>query len=178
MKVFSCHCKNAKLFRISRRNVGKGCFAARITHYWPVLTNRYFRPWHKLDKCLCLPHVFSFVFACAKSAHVFQKLSYSFCGLCLQLITLPQTERLFYILLRSQAPQQQYTVHCMHYSIILWAHLSEPLVKESQMSKFDGKNHNTACSSYLITHYHYVRVMDRYTETLHMKKMASVVVSL
>ena len=139
MKAFSCHCKNPKFFRISHGSVGKGCFAARITHYWPVLTNRYFRPWHKLDKCLCLSYVFSFVLACAKSAHVFQKLSYSFCGLCLQLITLPQTERFFYILLRSQAPQQQYTIHCMHYSIILWAHLSEPLVKESQMSKFDGK---------------------------------------
>ena len=54
-----------------------------------------------------------FVLTCAKSAHVFQKLSYSLCGLCLSLsplITLPQTVRLFYVSLRSQAPQQQYTV--------------------------------------------------------------------
>ena len=47
------------------------------------------------------------------------------------LITLPQTLRLFYVPLRSQAPQQQYTVHCMHYSITLWAYLSEPLIKDS-----------------------------------------------
>ena len=72
-------------------------------------------PWRKLDdKCLCLPYVFSSVLACAiKSAHVFQELSYSLRGLCLSLsslITLPQTVRLFYISLHSQAPQQQYTV--------------------------------------------------------------------
>ena len=57
--------------------------------------------------------MFGSVLTCAKSAHVFQKLSYSFCGLCLSLsplITLPQTVRLFYVSLRSQAPQQQYTV--------------------------------------------------------------------
>ena len=55
----------------------------------------------------------------------------------LSLITLPQTlVRLFYVSLRSQALQQQYTVLCMHYGITLWAYLSEPLVKES---KFDGK---------------------------------------
>ena len=35
------------------------------------------------DKCLCLSYVFSSVLACAKSAHVFQKLSYLLCGLCL-----------------------------------------------------------------------------------------------
>ena len=55
---------------------------------------------------ICSP----FVFACAKSAYVFQKLSYSLCGLCLSLfslITLPQTVR---VSLHSQAPQQQYTV--------------------------------------------------------------------
>ena len=70
-------------------------------------------------------HVF---LACVKSAHVFQKLSYLLCGLCL---TLPQTLRLFYVSLHSQAPQQQYIVHCMHYGITLWAYLSEPLVKDS-----------------------------------------------
>ena len=36
-------------------------------------------------KCLRLPYVFGSVLACAKSAHVFQKLSYSLCGLCLSL---------------------------------------------------------------------------------------------
>ena len=32
-----------------------------------------------------------------------------------------------YVSLRSQVPQQQYTVHCMcmHYGITLWAYLSE-----------------------------------------------------
>ena len=40
-------------------------------------------PQRKLDdKCLCLSYVFSFVLVCAKSAHVFQKLSYLLCGLC------------------------------------------------------------------------------------------------
>ena len=65
-------------------------------------------PRHKLD-------VFGSVLACAKSDHVFQKLSYSLCGPCLSLsslysTTLPQTVRLFDISLHSQAPQQQYTV--------------------------------------------------------------------
>ena len=39
--------------------------------------------------------------------------------------------RLFDVSLRSQAPQQQYTVHCTHYGITLWAYLSELLVKDS-----------------------------------------------
>ena len=63
-------------------------------------------PRRKLD-------VFGSVLACAKSAHVFLKLSYSLCGLCLSLsslITLPQTVRLLYVSLCSQAPKQQYTV--------------------------------------------------------------------
>ena len=54
-----------------------------------------------------------FILACAKSAHVLQKLSYSLGRLCLSLsslITLPQTVRLFYVSLGSQAPQQQYIV--------------------------------------------------------------------
>ena len=65
-------------------------------------------PRRKLD-------VFGSVLARAKSAHVFQKLSYSLCGLCLSLssLTLPQTVRLFYVSLRSQAPKQQYTVLSM-----------------------------------------------------------------
>jgi len=33
----------------------------------------------------------------------------------------------------------------------------------------------TACSSHLITHYRYVRVTEKYTETLHVKKMADLV---
>ena len=30
-------------------------------------------------------------------------------------------------------------LHCMHYGITLWAYLSEPHKRQSQMSKFDGK---------------------------------------
>ena len=42
--------------------------------------------------------------------------------------------------LRFIAPQQQYTVHCMHNGITLWAYLSEPLVKDGHKRlKFDGK---------------------------------------
>ena len=54
------------------------------------------------------------------------------CFADLSLITLRQTLRLFYVSLRSQAPKQQYTVHCMHYSITLWAYLSELHVKDNQ----------------------------------------------
>jgi len=64
----------------------------------------------------------------------------------------------------------------MHYGITLWAYLSEPLVKELQTSKFDGKaTINTTCSSHLITHYRYVRVTEKYMEILHVKKMADLV---
>ena len=145
---------------------------------------------------------------------MFQKLSYSFCGLCLSLsplITLPQTVRRFYVSLRSQAPQQQYTVlsflrckgmatftnwplhvhhgitlwaylsqthrpialHCMHYGITLWAYLSEPLIKDSH--KRSTENTIPRAPSHVITHYRYVRVTERYTETLHVKKMADLV---
>ena len=191
------------------------------------------------QKLSYLPYVFGSVLACAKSAHLFQKLYYSLCGLCLSLsslVTLPQTVRLFYISLCSQAPQQQcivlsfpsmrrhghshkltsshalryYTVgipfsialhcmhysitlwaylsqthrpialHCMHYGITLWAYLSEPLIKDShkRLSSTEILNHNTTipCApSHMITHYRYVRVTERYTETLHVKKMADLV---
>ena len=123
--------------------------------------------------------MFGSVLTCAKSAHVFQKLSYSFCGLCLSLsplITLPQTVRLFYVSLRSQAPQQQYTVlsflRCegmatvtnwslhVHHGITLCAYLSQthrPIALHcmhygitlwAYLSEqtFDGKHYYTACS--------------------------------
>ena len=67
-------------------------------------------------------HVFDSVLACAKSAYVFQKLSYLLCGLCLSLssLTLPHTVRLFYISLRSLlAPQQECTV--LSFSL-MWRH--------------------------------------------------------
>ena len=62
-----------------------------------------------------------------------------------------------------------YTIHCMHYGITLRAYLSEPFVKESHKRLNSMEN---VCSSHLITHYVYVRVTERYTETLHVKKMA------
>ena len=79
----------------------------------------------------------------------------------------PQTVslRLFYVSLCSQAPQQQYTIHCMDYytvGIPFWT-------ARSQMSKFDGKT-TIPCAE--VTHYRYVRVMERYIETLHVKKVA------
>ena len=37
------------------------------------------------------------------------------------------------------------------------------------------KKHNTTCSSDLITHYCYIHVMERYTDILHMKKIADLV---
>ena len=57
----------------------------------------------------------SVLFLPVQSDHVFQKLSYSLCGTCLSLSslysrTLPQTVRLFDVSLRSQAPEQQYTI--------------------------------------------------------------------
>ena len=43
------------------------------------------------------------------------------------------------------------------------------LVKDSHNRLSSTEN---ACSSHLITHSRYVRIKERYTETLHMKKMA------
>ena len=95
----------------------------------------------------------------------------------LSLITLPQTLKLFYVSLHSQAPQKQYIVHCMHYGITLWAYLSEPLKKDihKRLSSTEKPQYNTTCSSHLITHYRYIRVTEKYTETLHMKKIGDLV---
>ena len=103
-------------------------------------------PQHKLDDVFMLCHM------CSVLSLPVQSLLNS------SLNTLPQTVRLFYVSLRSQAPQQQYTIQCMHYSIYtLWAYLSEQLVKDSHKRLS------------LI-----VRVTEKYTETLHVKKMAAV----
>ena len=124
------------------------------------------------DKCLCLSYVFGSVLDCM--CKVCSGVSEALL-IALLLITLTQTVRLFYVSLRSQAPQQQYTVHCMHYGITLWAYLTEPLVKDShkRLSSTE-KPQYCACSSRLITHYHYVRATEIYTETLHVKKMVDV----
>ena len=73
-------------------------------------------PRRKLDdKYLCLLYVFGFVLACAKLLTCFR----SFALQTLSLTALPQTLRLFYISLHSQAPQKQHIVHCMHYGIAM-----------------------------------------------------------
>ena len=47
---------------------------------------------------------------------------------------------------------------------------------QSQTSKFDGKTTILHAPSHMITHYHYVRVTERYTETLRVKRMADFIV--
>ena len=81
------------------------------------------------DKCLCLSCAFGSVLVCAKSAHVFQKLSYLLCGLCTSSSS-SDTKAFLHFIVFSDSPTA-YTVHCMHYGIILWAYLSELLVKDS-----------------------------------------------
>ena len=123
------------------------------------LLNEQQNPRHKLDdKCLCY-HTCSVLIlpvqsllTCFRSITRFSLLKF--------VITLPQTVRLFYVSLRSQAPQQQYTIHCMHYGITLRAYLSE---LRSQKTV-------TNVTSYLITYYRYIHITERYTETLHVKK--------
>ena len=93
-------------------------------------------PRRKLDgKCLCLSYVFSSVLACAKSAHVFQKLSDSLCGLCLSFLTnnsSSDTKTFLRFIVFSGFPTAiSYIVHCMHHGITQWAYLSEPLIKDS-----------------------------------------------
>ena len=102
---------------------------------------------------------------------MFQKFSHW----TLSPITLPQTLRLFYISLCSQAPQQQYIIHCMHYGITLWVYLSEPLVKDSHKCLSLTEKPQYHVPGHLITNYRYVRVTEKYTETLHVKKMADLV---
>ena len=76
-----------------------------------------------LCSCLCIVgsqcfrrshsyHMCSILFLPVQSLlmHMFQKLSYLLCGLCLSSLTLPLTVKLFNISLCSQAPQQQYIV--------------------------------------------------------------------
>ena len=65
------------------------------------------------DKCLCLSYVFLVLFLPVRSLLMCFRLT----SRTLSLITLPQTLRLFYISLRSQAPQQQCSliVHALWY---------------------------------------------------------------
>ena len=81
--------------------------------------------------------------------------------------------RLFYISLHSQAPQQQYLVHCMHYGITLWAYLFEQLVKDSHkhLSSTEKPQYRVfkSLDQALLLRMCYGEI---YTETLQMKKMA------
>ena len=103
-----------------------------------IVCSKCFRRFHACHMCSIL-----FLPVQSSLMHIFQKLSYLLCGLCLSLssLTLPQTVRLFNISLNSQAPQQQYTVlsfssmqrhghshkltswHAL-YGITLWPYLS------------------------------------------------------
>ena len=45
-------------------------------------------------------------------------------------------------------------LHCMPYSITMWAYLSELLIKDShKTSKFDGKTTIPRAPSHVLTHY-------------------------
>ena len=62
-------------------------------------------------------------------------------------------------------------LHCGH----TFLSLSQETVTWSQSSKFDEKTTIPRAPSHVITHYRFVRVTERYTETLHMKKIADLV---
>ena len=87
------------------------CFARPFLYFSHLLINstEVQNPWHNLDgKYLCLPHVFGSVLTCANLLMCLRSsLTRS---VDLSLITFPQTLRLFYVSLHSQAPQQQYIV--------------------------------------------------------------------
>ena len=129
---------------------------------------------HKLDdKCLCLSYMCSVLFLPVQSLLTCSK------ALLLALWTLSLTNNsssdskaFLHFMEFSSSPT---TVHCpLH---VLWyCTVGIPFwtarKRQSQTSKVRRKKHNTVCSSHLITHYHYVRVTERYMETLHVKKMA------
>ena len=119
--------------------------------------------------CLCIS--FGSVLTCAKSAHVFQ----NFFLLDFVSNNSSSTLRLFYISLHSQAPEQQYIVHCMHYGITLCAYFSELLVKDSHKCLSLTEKPQYYVPGHLTTHYHYVCDTKKYMETLHVKKMADLV---
>ena len=86
-------------------------------------------PRRKLDdKCLCLSCVFGSVLACAKSAHVFQKLSCSLCGLCLWLITSSDSKAFLCFIAFSGSPTATHRpLHALRYYTVgirkgIWKH--------------------------------------------------------
>ena len=122
-------------------------------------------PRRKLDdKCLCLSYAFGSVFACEKSAHMFQKLSYSLADFVSNNSS-SDTKAFQCFTVFSGSPTAVH--HPLH--ALLYYTVGIPSVEDSHkhLLKLDGKA--------TITHYHYVRVTKIYTETLHVKKMADLV---
>ena len=129
------------------------------------------------------------VLACViKSAHVCFRSSLTPRTLALSFLTNNSSSdsKAFYVSLRSQAPQQQYTV--LSFSSMRRNGHSQKLTSlrapryytvgipfQSQASRFDGKSTISRAASCVITHYRYVYVLRRGTETLHVKKMADLV---
>ena len=63
----------------------------------------------------------------------------------------------------------------MHYGITLWPYFSVALVKYSDKLLSLTEETIPCAPSHVITHYRFVCVTERYTETLHVKKMADLV---
>jgi len=92
------------------------------------------------DKCLCLSHVFVSVLACAKSAHMFQKLSYSLCGPSLVSNSSSSDTKAFlsFIAFSGFPTAVHRPLHALRYytvGIPFWTTRK----RWSQMSKFDRK---------------------------------------
>ena len=95
-------------------------------------------------------HVFGSVLASAKSAHVFQKLSYSLCELLsLTNNSSSDTKAFLPCIAFSCSPIAVHRpLHALRYytvGIPFWTARK----RQSQTSKFDGKSHNTVCSSHV-----------------------------
>ena len=117
-------------------------------------------------------------------------LSHLICGVCLSLsslITLPQTVRLFlgfivfsgsptaphcaFLFFDAKAWPQSQTARAPWYytlGIPFWTSCKD----SHKRLKFDGKTTVLCASTHVITHLH---VTERYTDMLHMKKMADLV---
>ena len=102
--------------------------------------------------------------ACAKSAHVFQKLSYLLCRLCLSLsslITLPQGFSTFHCVLRPPNSNTPLQVNA----------------KAWPQSQTDLFTCTTVLHHVLQLAWSHIYCYVRYAETLHVKKMADLVPS-
>ena len=147
-------------------------------------------PWCKLV-------VFDSVLACAKTAHVFQKLSYSLCGLALSLSLVTNNSSsdskaflrfiafsgsptavhcafLFYKLMRRHGYSHKLTLsHALRYFTVgkaFW-NSRKRQSQTSNRSKFDRKTTIPRAPSTWSYIYRYIRVTERYMETLHVKKI-------